>query len=87
MKESDILEDLGIAGRIALRFISGKWNWRVLIRLIWLGIGTISSSIKARNFLTSFLASRKILSYTVCTKQNIHNINCSFQVFKAKFPT
>jgi hypothetical protein len=33
-------EDLGVDGRIKLKWILGKRAWRVWIRLIWLRIGT-----------------------------------------------
>jgi hypothetical protein len=32
--------DLGVDRRITLKWMSGKWGWRVWILFIWLRIGT-----------------------------------------------
>jgi hypothetical protein len=39
------LEDLGIDGRIILKFISGKQGWRLWIEFIWLTIGTVGGLV------------------------------------------
>jgi hypothetical protein len=33
-------EDLGVDGKIILKWIEGKWGWRVWTGLVWLRIGT-----------------------------------------------
>jgi len=40
LRERDHLEDLGVDGRIKLRWTFRKWDVRVLTGLIWLRIGT-----------------------------------------------
>ena len=40
LKERYQLEDLGIDGRIVLKWILNKLDWRVWSGLIWLRIGT-----------------------------------------------
>jgi hypothetical protein len=39
------LEDLGVDGRIILRWISRKWGGEAWIGLIWLRIGTGSNDV------------------------------------------
>jgi len=54
------LEDVGVEGKIILRWIFSKWDVEAWIGLIWLRIGLLctrvnepSGSINAGNFLTS----------------------------------
>jgi hypothetical protein len=59
-------EDIGVGGRIILKWISGKWDWTVGTGFIWLRIGTSggscehgnehSSSIKGGEFLEQIIS-------------------------------
>jgi hypothetical protein len=40
LKGRDRQEDLGVDGRIVLKWILGKYGWRVWIGFVWLRIGT-----------------------------------------------
>ena len=40
LRERDHLEDLGVDGRIILRWILRKWNGDAWARLVWLRTGT-----------------------------------------------
>jgi hypothetical protein len=40
LKGRDCQEDLGVDGRIVLKWILGKYGWRVWIGFVWLRIGT-----------------------------------------------
>jgi hypothetical protein len=40
LREIDHLENAGVDGRIAVKWIFKKWNWEVWTELIWLRIGT-----------------------------------------------
>jgi hypothetical protein len=42
LKGGDYSKDLGVDGRIILKFMLGNYGWRMWIGFIWLKIGTCS---------------------------------------------